>query len=294
LTLVTWLYIISPLSLNKSHCVPLKWARELGPALARGEKNKQTKFGARDTKAACRRHHHSPMPDLSWTLPVARWSFWSPVAGGSPDVAFIDPMMRRRLSSLSRMALKVAGDCVDTQAAARVVFASRHGELRRTTDILRDIEAGKPVSPNGFSLSVLNAMSGLFGIVRRDRSAATAISAGAESLGYALLEAHAQRSDNAESPILLIYADEPADPRYGAIDEEVPSSALAVLIDAGEASHGQLSCTVTPDPDGKGLAQARRFATQGEALQHCLSAGECAAWQGSGGTWHWSWHAGTA
>jgi hypothetical protein len=233
------------------------------------------------------------MPDLSWTLPVARWSFWSSASESQPDVAFVDPMMRRRLSSLSRMALKVAGDCVDAQTHARVVFASRHGELRRTTEILRDIEAGKPVSPNAFSLSVLNAMSGLFGIARRDRSAATALSAGAQTLGYALLEAHAQRADDADSPVLVIYTDEPADARYGVIDQEVQGGAFALLLDTDDAAHGQLTCTVAPHAGDAAAAQARQFTTQSEALHHCLSTGEESAWDGGGNRWQWSWHAGT-
>ncbi|QNB15073.1 beta-ketoacyl synthase chain length factor [Paraburkholderia tropica] len=238
------------------------------------------------------------MPDLAWTVPVARWSFWSSTSESPPAVAFVDPMMRRRLSSLSRMALKVAGDCVDASTPVRVVFASRHGELRRTTDILGDIEASKPVSPNAFSLSVLNAMSGLFGIARGDRSAATAVSAGAETLGYALLEAHAQYASEPGAPVLVIYADEPAHARYGDIEQEVQGGAFALLLDAGESSQGRLACSVAPDASTQthtqNPASLRKFATQSEALHHCLSAGECAAWDGAGGTWQWSWHAGTA
>ncbi|RQH05725.1 beta-ketoacyl synthase chain length factor [Paraburkholderia dinghuensis] len=230
------------------------------------------------------------MSELSWSLPVARWSSWCSTSDSPPEVAFVDPLMRRRLSPLSRMALKVAMDCVDAQTKTRVVFASRHGELRRTTDILRDIETGKPVSPNAFSLSVLNAMSGLFGITRQDRSAATAISAGAETLGYALLEAYAQHADEPGTPILIVYADEPADARYGAIEHEVARGAFALLLDANEAPQGRLACSVTQGAS----AQGPRFATQSEALHHCLSGGDCAVWQGSGGTWRWNWHAGTA
>ncbi|MEM5452673.1 beta-ketoacyl synthase chain length factor [Paraburkholderia guartelaensis] len=233
------------------------------------------------------------MPDLSWTMPVARWSFWSSASESVPEVAFVDPMMRRRLSALSRMALQVAGDCVDAQTRTRVVFASRHGELRRTTDILRDIEANKPVSPNAFSLSVLNAMTGLFGIVRGDRSPATALSAGAQTLGYALLEGHALHTEDPESPVLVVYADEPADARYGTVEQEVQRGAFALLLDASEAPQGRLACSIAENKPGS-AAQARQFATQSEALHHCLSGGESAAWQGSGGTWQWSWHVGSA
>lgn len=232
------------------------------------------------------------MPDLHWTIPVGRWSSWPAAASAAPDIGFIEPIVRRRLSTLSRVALKVAHDCV-AEAGARVVFASRHGELRRTTDILRAISAGEPVSPTAFSLSVLNAMTGVFGIARGDRSAASAISAGAETLGYALLEAHAQYATQPDSPVLLVYADEPADPAYGTIEDEVPGGAIAILLDGARAT-GQLMCTLVPDSGQSAAHEAEAghtcFATQSQALLHCLETGNPAAWQGTGAAWHWSWH----
>ena len=200
--------------------------------------------------------------------------------------------MRRRLSTLSRAALKVAHDCVgDDAAAVRTVFASRHGELRRTTDILRTISAGEPVSPTAFSLSVLNAMTGVFGIARGDRSPASAISAGAETLGYALLEAHAQYASDPATPVLVVYADEPADPAYGTIEDEVQGGALAILFDA-TAAQGQLTCTIAHAPTS-GDAPAL-FATQSQAVQHCLDTHAAAVWQGADTTWKWIWHDGAA
>ncbi|ACD17457.1 beta-ketoacyl synthase chain length factor [Paraburkholderia phytofirmans] len=256
------------------------------------------------------------MPDLHWTIPVARWSSWPAAASAAPDIGFIEPIVRRRLSTLSRVALKVAHDCV-ARDAVRVVFASRHGELRRTTDILRAISAGEPVSPTAFSLSVLNAMTGVFGIARGDRSAASAISAGAETLGYALLEAHAQYATQPGSPTLLVYADEPADSAYGTIEDEVQGGAIAILLDS-ETATGELECWVSravqsdsaplyktragetggmevaDETDGtdrpKSTAPETLFATQSQALQHCLETGLPAAWQNAGATWHWRWH----
>nr|WKF56961.1 hypothetical protein HUO10_001433 [Paraburkholderia busanensis] len=265
------------------------------------------------------------MPDLHWTIPVARWSSWPAAASAAPDIGFIEPIVRRRLSTLSRVALKVAHECV-AQNEARVVFASRHGELRRTTDILRAISAGEPVSPTAFSLSVLNAMTGVFGIARGDRSAASAISAGAETLGYALLEAHAQYAAQPGAPVLLVYADEPADAAYGTIEDEVQGGALAILLDSA-AANGTLTCTVTggaaqtpamndrqaaSTPGSAAVtaatqvpgatpaasvamettaASATSFATQSQALQHCLETGHASVWHNAGATWHWSWHA---
>ncbi|CAG4889661.1 beta-ketoacyl synthase chain length factor [Paraburkholderia saeva] len=233
------------------------------------------------------------MPDLHWTIPVARWSSWPAAAAAAPDIGFIEPIVRRRLSTLSRAALKVAHDCVgEDVAAVRTVFASRHGELRRTTDILRNISAGEPVSPTAFSLSVLNAMTGVFGIARGDRSPASAISAGAETLGYALLEAHAQYATDSTTPVLLVYADEPADPAYGTIEDEVQGGALAILFDAAAAA-SQLTCTIARGPDAADGSFAV-FPTQSQAVHHCLDTHASAAWQGADATWQWSWHHGAA
>jgi hypothetical protein len=273
------------------------------------------------------------MPDLHWTIPVGRWSSWPATSSAAPDIGFIEPIVRRRLSTLSKVALKVAHDCV-AEDAVRVVFASRHGELRRTTDILRSISAGEPVSPTAFSLSVLNAMTGVFGIARGDRSAASAISAGAQTLGYALLEAHAQYATQPESPVLLVYADEPADAAYGTIEDEVQGGALAILLDA-QTANGHIVCSLSRAGEaaaeraggmsddstaaeadekadekidaaaGAGIeeptaemsraaASATRapqsFATQSQAVLHCLETGQPACWQRAGTIWHWSWH----
>jgi hypothetical protein len=245
------------------------------------------------------------MPDLHWTIPVGRWSSWPATASAAPDIGFIEPIVRRRLSTLSKVALKVAHDCV-AQDAVRVVFASRHGELRRTTDILRSISAGEPVSPTAFSLSVLNAMTGLFGIARADRSAASAISAGAQTLGYGLLEAHAQYATQPDAPLLLVYADEPADAAYGTIEDEVQGGAIAILLDL-QAATGHIACSLsragqpatqpgtangtdTPDTPNAAVPQASYFPTQSQALLHCLETGQPAGWQRAGTTWHWSWH----
>ena len=229
------------------------------------------------------------MLDLRWTLPVARWSCWPAGATAAPDIGFIDPLVRRRLSSLSKMALKVAHDCAADVGPMRLVFASRHGELRRTTGMLDDIRASQPVSPTAFSLSVLNAMTGVYGIARRDRSAATAISAGAETLGYALLEAHAQFSADPTTPVLMVYADEPAHERYGMVEHEMPAGALAVLVEKGAPA--ELECAAGPALE---IGSLPAYATQGEALTHGLTARAAVAWQGLGRRWQWSLRGGDA
>ncbi len=196
-------------------------------------------------------------------------------------------MVRRRLSTLSKSALKVAHDCVADLPQARIVFASRHGELRRTAGILADIENAEPVSPTAFSLSVLNAMSGVFSIARGDTSPAIAVSAGPATLGLALLEAHAQYVSDPASPVLLVYADEPADPRFGAVADEIDERALAILLD-GSAS-ASLACshgTATTED------AAASMTTQSQAVLHCLASRTSSAWRHADGAWTWQWREG--
>lgn len=232
------------------------------------------------------------MSDLCWKLPVVSWSAIQ--ANASADIGFIDAMTRRRLSQLSRMALKVAHDCIASCDDVRVVFASRHGELARTTDILKAITAHEPVSPTAFSLAVLNGMTGVLGIARGDRTPATAISAGLETLGYGLLEAYAQSEEDASSPVLLVYADEPADPLYGAVDREVTGGALALLLDRHRAQ-SSLMCRIQKndkkEQDALGGDENEDLcATQSEAVQRCLETHRPARWRANGTTWYWSWH----
>jgi hypothetical protein len=154
------------------------------------------------------------------------------------------------------------------------------------------------VSPTAFSLSVLNAMTGVFGFSRGDRTAASALSAGAETLGYALLEAHAQYATDTSTPVLLVYADEPADPGYGTIEEEVQGGAVAILLD--EAPVGRLSCSRTAVDDGNASPEASPegagtlFATQSQAVHHCLDTRAAAQWRGEYAVWEWSWDEGVA
>ncbi|MGR3907267.1 beta-ketoacyl synthase chain length factor [Burkholderia sp. SR8] len=227
------------------------------------------------------------MADLHWTMPIARWTSIS--TAGVPGVEALDPMVRRRLSRLSRLALQAAYDCAGSKLPVRMVFASRHGELARTTGILADIAAAEPVSPTAFSLSVLNAVTGIFGIARHDRSAATAIAAGHETLGYALLEAFSQYETSPASPVLLVYAHEPADSVYGDVGDDPDSVGLAILLGADEPA-GYLTCEMTTGRAGGFHGSDDAAGTQSAAVLRCLATRSPASWSGQHASWQWIWH----
>jgi hypothetical protein len=216
--------------------------------------------------------------------PVARWALWEPVLpegpGTIPDVGFIEPMLRRRLSSLARMSLRVAHDCAHDKADLRVVYASEHGELVRTTSMLEDLAAGEALSPTAFSLSVLNATAGIFSILQGSTAPTTAVSAAGESFAYGLLEACLQLASAPDVPVLLVYADEPAPDVYGEVEDGVHTRhALAVLLASGAELN--IDCCRT-DAD-----RPRSSESQSRAFLRCLATGS-SSWYGDGTAWHWS------
>jgi len=225
----------------------------------------------------------SPLAEtnLHWQIPVAHWANWTAGIGdsASPDVAFVDAMTRRRLSRLAKMALKVAHDCSPENEKVRVVFASRHGELTRTVNMLDDLAQNQPLSPTAFSQSVLNASAGLFSILRGDTSEATAISAADSSFGFGLLEAALQYANNPSSRVLFIYADEPAPSIYGEEAMTGPAHALAILL--GNESRFDLECGMAADSD------TDTDAPHSLVFLESLVSGASGKWHGEGRCWTW-------
>jgi hypothetical protein len=220
----------------------------------------------------------------AWVVPVIRWIEWDahPQRHGAPassELGFIDPLLRRRLSPLARMSLKVAHDCVPDLDSVRMVYASRHGELNRTTDMLEDLASGESVSPAAFSLSVLNASAGLFSIARKDTAPATAVSAAAETFGYGLLEAGLQLADRPQDPVLLVFADEPVPEAYGEADTDC-AHAIGLLLGSEGGTRIAWSCS-----ESEGTPSTE---PQSRAFLRCLREDAAASWQGAGRSWSWS------
>ncbi|HSC16377.1 MAG TPA: beta-ketoacyl synthase chain length factor, partial [Gammaproteobacteria bacterium] len=84
-------------------------------------------------------------------LEILSWSFWSPEtrqpqdwtasAPSAPATAAAIPataipaLHRRRMSTLSKMAVQVALEATAEQRAGFLVFCSQHGELNRTREL---------------------------------------------------------------------------------------------------------------------------------------------------------------
>ncbi len=219
-----------------------------------------------------------------WVAPVARWIVLQddPHSRASPDVSFVEAALRRRLSPLAKLSLRAAHECAGELPNVRIVYASRHGDLARTTAMLFDLTRGQELSPTAFSMSVLNASAGVYSIAKTDRTASTAISAAQASFGWGLLEASLQLASGADTPVLLIYADEPAPAPYGTLTADVTEAqAIGLLLDNGAPN--KLVCQIrSADAPASAVSQSSAFLS-------CLDRKKTTAtWHGEGKTWTWN------
>lgn len=173
----------------------------------------------------------------AWAPGVASpedWRAWLPGGGcadsaAQPDLGYLPSLLRRRLDRSGRMAMSTAWPCAAGLDSVPSVFASRHGALERTVELLTNLARVEPLSPTSFSLSVHNSTLGLFSIARSDRAATTAMAAGADSLGLALLEGALQIADGAER-VLVCYADDKLPSPYSEVIQDVDHHPFSISL----------------------------------------------------------------
>ena len=216
-----------------------------------------------------------------WIAPIARWSVWTKDSSklGLPDVSFVESTLRRKLSSLAKISLKVAFDCVGDVPNVHLVYASRHGDLNRTTKMLVDLADEEQLSPTAFSMSVLNAFAGVYSISKNEQLPSTSLSAGESSFGFGLLEACMQFASNPEVPVLFVYSDEPAPSIYEIKNETSDSHAIAILLSNGASI--RIACEMASTEISSDIK------SQSYSFLDCLNGKDC-AWQGEGRVWTWS------
>jgi hypothetical protein len=178
---------------------------------------------------------------------INNWSAWAPTLQSTedwrlwakgektlnasietPQVKFVAPLLRRRLSHLSKMALAVCEDCLKDQSRnIPIIFTSRHGELNRTLSIVEAMLRKQPLSPTDFSLCVHNTPPSLYTIVANSDSSATALAA-SDSFTYAFVESVGYLLDNPQ--VLFIYADDSVPELYHDVVDFHYPIALAFLL----------------------------------------------------------------
>ncbi|MEE3938231.1 beta-ketoacyl synthase chain length factor [Pseudomonas viridiflava] len=186
------------------------------------------------------------------TFNIARWRAWAPGLASAdeweqwsrtprqlqdsneaPDVSFLPAMQRRRLGRMARMAFAVGWPLSEGYERMPLVFVSRHGETPRTFDILRDLAADEPMSPTQFSLSVHNAVIGLWSILRGETSEMTALAAAGDGLEYGVFEAAALLAEGAPAVLLVVTEEQPPHAYAQWIDDVPFPHAVGLLLTPG-------------------------------------------------------------
>jgi hypothetical protein len=144
----------------------------------------------------------------------ADWRAWAegaqvPPGNAVPDVSSIAPMLRRRLGVLGKMVFSVAMPLLEEPATTPLLFCSRHGEQDITIGLLQSLADAQPLSPAAFSLSVHNAIGGLFSIAGHCTAPISALAADEHLISCALTEAAAQLADSEAEQLLVVIYDLP-------------------------------------------------------------------------------------
>ena len=153
----------------------------------------------------------------------------------TPDISFINARNRRRLSTMAKAVLYCAERCCNGVESPNIVFASRHGEVSRTMEMIADIVQKEEISPTDFSLSVHNSTTGILSISKENRSPATALAAGDDSFGWGLVEAYMTWRNDPDTMVLYLYC-----------DDHLPEI-LSGFEDKGECLHA-IACLVGEPP----------------------------------------------
>lgn len=216
------------------------------------------------------------------------WRAWAsapslPQGLATPALAEMPAMQRRRLEPLGRMALQVAWRCQpEAEPGLPMVFASRHGDVARTYEMLAGLARGEPLSPTHFGLSTHNAIAAQYSITRGLLDNYLAVSGGVESPEAAVTEALALLADGAPEVLVVLY-DGPTPEPYAEYRDE-PEAAYAWAWRIGAPRAGAPTLSLRPHDGAAATAAALphgldvlRFALAGEGRLVSPSGNRC--WQ---------------
>lgn len=147
----------------------------------------------------------------------------------------IPPMMRRRMSNLSKLAVQTAIELLNEHQVDYLVFASRHGELQRSAALIKDIVQGEEASPMAFAQSVHNTAAGLATIATKKPIPLTSISAAENTFQSAILEAWLYLSEHPDHKVLVIDFDEPLPEPYTTFEtQDYRGYGLGLVLSSGD------------------------------------------------------------
>ncbi len=117
-------------------------------------------------------------------------------------------MLKRRLTPLARTVFTAIDRCGLKDTEIPLIFSSNHGELAKSFHMMEQLEAGEEISPTHFSLSVHNAIAGLFSMAFHNHQECSVIAPGMEGMAAGFIEAAGLLYEGHDE-VLLVFYDEP-------------------------------------------------------------------------------------
>ena len=134
----------------------------------------------------------------------------------------------RRLSPLGRAVFKATETFSDTDTSLPIVFSSAHGEVNKSLEMLKNMQKADEVSPTAFSLSVHNAIAGLFSIANTNHQEITVLAPGQDGIAPAFLEALGLLQEHHDQVLMVLY-DEPLSDFYPSLPFALNAPAICAL-----------------------------------------------------------------
>ncbi|MGR9014212.1 MAG: beta-ketoacyl synthase chain length factor [Gammaproteobacteria bacterium] len=233
---------------------------------------------------------------------VRAWNAWAPgissrddwrnwlvrrtfVQGEKASIpARVPKALQRRLSPLGRAVFNAADGCFDTDKSLPIVFSTAHGETNKSLEMLKAMQRGEEVSPTAFSLSVHNAIAGLFSIAYADHQEITVIAPAQDGIAPAFIEALGLLQEQ-HSEVLMVLYDEPLADFYPSLPFAVNAPvtcALALRVSlTGQGLPLRFCSSLEQRDDGEQGLQMLAF------LQFLVADGKALALGNHRHSWEW-------
>lgn len=201
---------------------------------------------------------------------LQKWAVWPPLHANAEQeqasqkalLAKVPSLLKRRLTPLAKTVFCAANQCLSNGLFLPMVFSSTHGELGKSFGMMEMLAAGEEISPTAFSLSVHNAIAGLFSMASGNQQQCTVVAPGEEGLAAGFIEALGLLQEGAEQ-VLLVFYDEPLVAFYPAAPFKLSTDkccALALcLAKTGEGQGMALSLSAITGDDGEQPVQLEAF-----------------------------------
>ena len=187
-------------------------------------------------------------------LYINRRAYWAPPAdnqAAAPPLDYVSPLLKRRLSQLTRMTIEVVHQVLVAAPESGLVFVSSGGESARQLQVDRMLIEDGVILPAPFSLSVFNASPAMATIALGMKGGYTALFPAGdmfrEGLAYGAAPIMAGETESA----ILVFADQQLPAEYMAIaepgDKVSPYAAAFVL--SSVKQNGSVAIELHPEAD---------------------------------------------